>query len=78
MGGEADFAGAAVGIAGRDAPYLIPELAERVGIEFGMGHSLVSGETAAAHAFGDHDPRGTEARQFKHRPGHLHQPGRTG
>ena len=64
VGGEADLAGAAVGIADGDAFDLGFEFAEGVLVEFRMGHAFVTGETAAAYAFGNNHVGGAHSGQL--------------
>ena len=78
VGGEADLAGTAVGVADRDAFDLVFELAEGVLVEFRVGHALVAGETAAANALRDNHISGTHPCQFKHLAGLVHQTHRAG
>ena len=78
VGGEADLAGTAVGVADRDAFDLVFELAEGVLVEFRVGHSFVAGETAAAYAFWNNHVGGAHAGKFKHLAGLVHQTHRAG
>ena len=78
VGGKADLAGTAVGVADRDAFDLVFELAKGVLVEFRVGHSFVAGETAAAYTFGNDHIGGTHTGQLQHLVGLVHQAHRAG
>ena len=65
IGGEAYFAGAAVGVADGDAVSLDLGLkfAKSIRIDFRMGEAPVAGKTAAAYLLGDEHMLGTKLRQ---------------
>lgn len=80
VGGEADFAGAAVGEAFADRGGLQggAQFAEGPGVEFGGGEAFVAGEGAAAHSIGDHNTSGTHTSKLHYLLLQPHQAGGTG